>query len=309
MKTEVFQVSGEDAGKRLDVVLARRFPSSSRALCRAAVASGGVKVNGKPCTGKGCKLREGDAVSVEGLLEAVDNRVQADASVQPDILFLDDALVAVNKPAGIPVQPLSCTERGTLMNGLVARFPELADIGDAPLMAGALHRIDIWTSGLVLAARTQEAFDAMRRQFAARAVAKTYLALVDGSVETPGSLRHELAHDPDSSCCRMVDAATLARPDRRMAAVTEYRPLKQVGPWTLLEVEIHTGVTHQIRCQLALNGTPIVGDALYGKARHDTPRHFLHAASIRFRHPVTGGECRLDAPLPPDFTDFLEAGA
>ena len=305
MTSGTFQISGEDAGKRLDVFLAGRLPSSSRAFCREAVLAGRVSVNGKPCRNKGYKLRAGDTVSVEGLLELSDNRVQPDAAVQPDILFQDEALIAVNKPAGIPVQPLDCTERGTLMNGLVARFPELAGIGDAPLMAGALHRIDIWTSGLVLAARTPEAFDAMRRQFAGRAVEKTYLALVEGNVDEPGTLRHDLAHDPDVPRCRMVDAATLAHPDRRMAAVTEYRPLKQAGPWTLLEVTIRTGVTHQIRCQLALNGTPIVGDALYGKARLDTPRHFLHAASVRFRHPVTGEACRLEAPLPPDFADFL----
>ena len=301
MTNGVFQIDPCDAGKRLDVFLAGRFPSSSRTFCRTAVLSGSVAVNGTPCRNKGYKLRAGDAVSVEGLPEVSDNRVQPDADVQPDILFLDDALIAVNKPAGIPVQPLSCTERGTLMNGLVARFPELADIGDAPLMAGALHRIDIWTSGLVLAARTQAAFDAMRRQFAERTVVKTYLTLVEGNVEEPGTLRHELAHDPGVPYCRMVDASTLAHPDRRLRAVTEYRPLQITGIWTLLEVTIRTGVTHQIRCQLALNGTPIVGDALYGKARLDTPRHFLHAAAVQFRHPVTGADCRIEAPPTPDW--------
>ena len=189
MKTEAFQIDGGDAGKRLDVFLAGRFPSSSRALCRDTVLAGNVSVNGTPCRNKGYKLRVGDVVSAEGLLEVEDNRVRPDDTVQPDIVFQDDALIAVNKPAGIPVQPLSCTERGTLMNGLVARFPELARIGDTPLMAGALHRIDIWTSGLVLAARTPESFDAMRRQFAERAVVKTYLALVEGIVEAPETLR------------------------------------------------------------------------------------------------------------------------
>ena len=140
------------------MVLAKKFATSSRAFCREAVLAGRVSVNGKPCRNKGYKLRAGDTVSVEGLLEAGDNRVQPDESIVPDLLFQDESLLAVNKPAGIPVQPLSCSERGTLMNGLVARFPELAAIGgDEPLMAGALHRIDIWTSGLVLAARTQAA--------------------------------------------------------------------------------------------------------------------------------------------------------
>ena len=300
-------VSGEEAGKRLDVVLAARFPSSSRAFCKEAVLRGGISVNGKLCRNKGEKLTAGQILRIEQLLETADNRVQPDPSVWASILFEDESLVAVNKPAGMPVQPLKHQETGTLMNGLVNRYPELADVGDQPLMAGALHRIDTETSGVVMAARTQEAFREMRRQFQERLVTKVYVALVEGNVALPGTLQGELAHDPTVPYCRMVDAARLDNPDRRMYAETSFRPVEWIGAWTLLEVTIRTGVTHQIRCQLAENGIPIVGDALYGaRPRADTSRHFLHAFSISFEHPKTKIPCRIEAPLTGDFERFLE---
>jgi len=302
-----FVVENEEAGKRFDMVLAARFPSSSRSFCKEAVLHGAVSINGKVCRNKGEKLVAGQTVVIDQLLEAADNRVQPDPSVWASILFEDDSLVAVNKPAGMPVQPLRHDETGTLMNGLVNRYPELAGVGDQPLMAGALHRIDTETSGVVMAARTQEVFDGMRRQFQKRLVTKVYVALVEGHVALPGTLQGELAHDPTVPYCRMMDAAKLDHPDRRMFAETSYRPVEWIGGWTLLEVTIRTGVTHQIRCQLAGNGTPIVGDALYGaRPRLDTSRHFLHAFSVSFEHPKTKCPCRIEAPLTGDFVRFLE---
>lgn len=302
-----FDVLEGEAGQRLDVVLHARFPTANRAFCRQAVESGQILVNGLPCL-KGLKLRAGDAVTVARLKEACDNRVQADASVHVPVVFEDASLVAVNKPAGLAVHPLSSEERGTLMNGLMARYPELAEIGDQPLMAGALHRIDTGTSGLVLAARTPEAFEKLRAQFVAQTVEKVYLALVEGHVAVPGRLTHELAHHPSLPHCKMVDARSLAAPDRRMRAETLYRPLGLFGPYTLLEVTIRTGVTHQIRCQLALGGWPVVNDTLYGaRPVAGCPRHFLHAFEARFAHPAGGQPCRIRAPLAQDFEAFLKS--
>ena len=300
-----FNVSAEEAGGRLDTVLLARFPTASRAFCRQAIESAAVCVNGRPCL-KGVKLPVGAAVIVESLKEIRDNCVRPDPAVVVETVFEDADLIAVNKPAGLPVHPLASDEGGTLMNGLVALHPELAALGDQPLMAGALHRIDTGTSGLVLAARTPHAFAALRAQFVAQTVEKVYLALVEGHLAVPGRLAHELAHHPGLPHCKMVDARSLAAPDRRMRAETSYKPLELVGPCTLLEVTIRTGVTHQIRCQLALGGWPIVNDTLYGGRRVEgCTRHFLHAYEVRFHHPTSGQPICLQAPLTGDFQAFL----
>jgi 23S rRNA pseudouridine1911/1915/1917 synthase len=300
-----FDAAPEEAGLRLDVALSARFPASTRAFCRHAVESGCVLVNGKPCL-KGYKLRPGDAVSVAHLKEAADNRVKPDPSVSVQLVFEDASLLAANKPAGLAVHPLGSDESGTLMNGLVARFPELAVVGDQPLMAGALHRIDTGTSGLVLAARTQAAFEALRAQFVAQTVKKVYLALVEGHIAVPGRLVHDLAHHPGLPHCKMVDARSLAAPQRLLRAETAYRPLELAGPYTLLEVTIFTGVTHQIRCQLALGGWPIVNDTLYGaRPVPGCARHLLHAGEARFAHPASGDACCIQAPPPADFLSIL----
>jgi 23S rRNA pseudouridine1911/1915/1917 synthase len=307
IRNATFAVIPAEAGQRLDSVLHGRFSASSRAFCRQAVESGQVLVNGRPCL-KGTKLRTCDEVSVACLKEACDNRVRPDSDVSVRVVFEDAHLIVVNKPAGMPVHPLKSEETRTLMNGLVALYPELAEVGDQPLMAGALHRIDTGTSGLVLVARTQPAFDALRAQFDAHTVEKVYLAWVEGHVAVPGRLVHELAHHPTLPHCKMVDARSLADPDRRMRAETAYRPLDWIGRNTLLEVVIRTGVTHQIRCQLALDGFPIVNDTLYGaKAVEGCTRHFLHAYEIRFCHPARSGQpCCIQAPLTQDFDAYLE---
>ena len=157
----------ETSGVRLDAALLSRFPSSTRAFCREACAAGEVLVDGRPAL-KGMKLPRGAQVLVRRLAEASDNRVAPDRSIRVHCLFEDDALLAFDKPPAQPVQPLTCHETGTLMNGVVARWPDVREIGDQPLMAGALHRIDADTSGLVLVARTPVAFDALRAQFAKR---------------------------------------------------------------------------------------------------------------------------------------------
>lgn len=295
-----------DAGNRLDAWLAKNIPSSTRALCREAILSGLVAVNGRPCRNKGLKLTGRETVEITEFPEVADICVKPDASVRFKVLFEDGSLIAVNKPAGIPVQPLSRSETGTLMNGMVHRYPDLSGVGDSPLMAGALHRIDTETSGLVLAARNQRAFDAIREQFKQRTFVKTYYALVDGHVALPGSLHHHLAHDPTVDYCRMIDANTVADPDLRMEAITCYQPERWVGKWTLLKVTIKTGVTHQIRCQLALAGFPIVGDRTYGgPMRIGDQRHFLHAFAVDFLHPDSGTPCRIEAPLTEDFLELL----
>lgn len=301
----------EAGGIRLDAALLMRFPSVPRAFAREACESGGIRVNGRPAP-KGLKLRGGETVEVVRLDEAKDNRPAPDHSVRPRCIFEDSDLLAFDKPAGMPVQPLSRHETGTLMNGVVARWPECVGVGDAPLMAGALHRIDAGTSGLVLVARTAAAFGDLRAQFAAQTVEKTYLALVEGAVAVGGTLENDLVHMPglgyckmvDISCARMSEGERAALADKALHAVTAYRPIGLTRDGneerTLLEVTIRTGVTHQIRAQLALAGMHIVNDRLYGAfAVEGMEGHCLHALAASFRHPSSGAPCEIRTGLPP----------
>lgn len=292
------QIAVEKGGVRLDAALLDAFPTTTRAFVREALQCGDILVDGR-ITAKGLKLRGGETITVKSLAEAADNVVQPNADIVPRVVYEDDALLAFDKPAGLPVQPLSRSEMSTLMNGVVARYPECRTLGDAPLMAGALHRIDADTSGLVLVARTAEAFENLRSQFSAQTVEKKYLALVEGKVEDGGMLECDLAHDPTLPFCRMIDAdhnrLTNAQRERlrRLHAATAFRPIghtvEENEDRTLLEVTIFTGVTHQIRAQLALAGMHIVNDRLYGAfAVANMTGHCLHAFSATFRHPTTG---------------------
>ena len=304
----------KEGGVRLDAALLHAFPTTTRGFVREAIAAGHVLVNGRRAA-KGQKLRGGEMVAVVKLLEARDNLV-APGGVCPQPVFEDAALLAFDKPAGMPVQPLSCHETGTLMNAVATRYPDcralgpdLVALGESPLMAGALHRIDADTSGLVLVARTIEAFANLRDQFAAQSVRKTYLALVEGAVAVGGTLENDLVHDPTLPFCRMIDfnhnrltRAQCARL-KPLHAVTQFKPLDHLTaenePRTLLEVTIYTGVTHQIRAQLALAGMHIVNDRLYGAfAVENQVGHCLHALAAAFAHPVTGTPTEIRTPYP-----------
>ena len=298
----------EQSGVRLDAVLLGTYPTTTRAFVREAVEGGKVLVNGRRAA-KGLKLRGGEQIAVSELLEAEDNLVRPNPAIRPRVVFEDAALLGLDKPAGLPVQPLSCSETKTLMNGVAARYPECIPLGDRPLMAGALHRIDADTSGLVLAARTAEAFEALRAQFTAQTVKKTYLALVEGSVAVGGPLENDLVHDPSLPFCRMIDARhnRLCEAEKRklrpLHAVTNFKPIGHTTveneERTLLEVTIYTGVTHQIRAQLALAGFHIVNDRLYGAfAVENQTGHGLHAWAAAFRHPVSGDEMEIRTTLP-----------
>ena len=307
IEAKTFQ--NERGGVRLDAALLDAFPSSSRAFIREAIAAGDILVNGRAAL-KGQKLHGGEELLVKSLAEACDNIVQPNPAIRLNTVFEDAALLAFDKPAALPVQPLSRTELTTLMNGVVARYPECAALGDRPLMAGALHRIDADTSGLVLVARTAEAFENLRAQFAAQTVEKTYLALVEGAYSVGGTLENDLIHDPTLPFCRMIDAhhnrltsGAMKRVKSVLHAVTRFVPIGHTTveneERTLLEVTIFTGVTHQIRAQLALAGIHIVNDRLYGAfAVEGMDGHCLHALGAKFIHPTTGQAMEIRTSYP-----------
>jgi len=305
-----FRCTAEDAALgRLDRAVLARAPGSTRALVSACFARGGVTLAGRPAA-KADRPAPGAEVRVSGLAEAADRAVAPEPGPLA-VVWEDAALAAVDKPAGQPCHPLAPGERGTLAGALLARWPEMAGVGLDPLQPGILHRIDAGTSGLVLAARTADAFARLRAQLSAHEVRKVYLARVAGAVEREGGVSGHLAHSPSfRGRMRCVSGSALPRGERPMFAETFYRPLARDGSSTLLEVTILTGVTHQIRCQLASTGHPILGDETYGgpplpgAAPGAAPRHLLHALSATFVHPLTGRGTTVRTP-PPDWATGL----
>ena len=304
-----FVVAAVESGARLDRWLTLRCPSVARTQAEAAIAASTVAVNGQRVA-KGYKLVAGDTVTVFQCLEKSDLAIVPDVTLPLSIVYADAHLLACDKPAGMPVHPLRAGETGTLANALLARHPELAGIGGNPLFPALVHRLDADTSGLVLAARSAAAYTVLRQLFQTRQVHKEYLALVHGRVERSGRLEHELAHNPaQPGQIIVVTARNHAKIRRPMHAVTEFEVAERFGDYTLLRVVIKTGVTHQIRCQLAAIGHAIFGDRLYGAADADPlglRRHFLHAARLALAHPITEVKLNLEAPLP---TELAEIGA
>jgi 23S rRNA pseudouridine1911/1915/1917 synthase len=289
---------------RLDVFLAQHVPNCSRRSAQRAIADGAVRINGRRAP-KGQTLAGGDVVEMPDELYAA-TTLQPNAALAIPILYEDAAIIAIDKPAGMPSHALRADEADTVANFLLARHPELAAIGKSSLEAGVVHRLDTDTSGVLLAARSAAAYGALRRQFATHQVSKEYIALVCGDVAAPGEIRDRIAHDRRNRRRMRVCGLTSRAPAR--SAVTSYRPIERFGDNTLLAVQIATGVMHQIRVHLASIGHPIAGDRLYGgPPAPDSPsRHMLHASCLRVIHPSSGAPVRVSSPLPADFSALLE---
>ena len=298
------------AGERLDRQVLRLFPWLDRTAVQELIGNGRVHLNGRPAK-KGARLASGDLLECRDIPEPADLRLRPNPDLPLAVLYEDDFLFALDKPAGQPTHPLRWAETDTLANALVARYPALAAIGDDRLFPALLHRLDTQTSGLVLAAKTAAAYANLRAQFRRFTVQKHYLALVHGRVEKPGSLAAPLTHQTRSPC----KMAVARNPDKvpksdLFAAETSWIPLETGNEFSLLDVTIYTGVTHQIRCHLAAAGFPIVGDALYGSTALPlvsglqspvSSRHWLHAARIICTHPATGRSLDVACRLPPDW--------
>ena len=226
------------------------------------------------------------------------------------IIYQDKDLIVVDKPALVPTHPLSPFETGTLANALVARFPELSGVGPKPLEAGLIHRLDTGTSGILVAGRNPVAWSQLKQDLARRLWNKKYLALVTGIMEQK-VVTLPLAHHPTDRR-RMVVLKDRKDPHRGriFPAETRFRILKRFRDFCLLEADLITGVTHQIRVHLAESGHPVVGDPLYGKERPPVfdlapGRLFLHAAVVELLHPVTREKLLFQSGLPEDLLRML----
>ena len=295
----VLEPGSGDAGLRLDHFLASRLSEYSRARLQEWIADGRVRVNGEAARKSSLKLRGGERIEVEPA-ELKPLRAYAE-EIPLDVLYEDDDVVAVNKPAGLVVHAGAGRSSGTLVNALLHRFGGLSGVG-GDLRPGIVHRLDKGTSGVLLVARTDTAHRKLASQFAARTVEKTYLALVEGSLRgEQGVIDAPIARDPVRRT-RMT-----ARLQSGRSAHTEYKVVQRLRGFALLEVRIGTGRTHQIRVHLASIGHPVAGDTTYGaRAQPALGRPWLHAQRIRFDSPSRGERITVEAPLPPELGEWKE---
>jgi 23S rRNA pseudouridine1911/1915/1917 synthase len=334
--THTLVVEERDAGTRLDRYLAAQLPELSRTRIQELIESGLVLIDGSPTKGA-YRLRVGQKLAVTAQARPP-LRAEAE-SIPLDILYEDADVIVVNKPAGMTVHAGAGNTRGTLVNALLGRGQALSQGGDA-LRPGIVHRLDKDTSGAILVAKNDFAHAKLAEAFRRRTVKKTYIALVEGSLrEKQGRIELAIGRDlhrrtrmavhrqkPGSSL-RGSPALGVALPGNAREARTDWRTLAEVGSATLVEVQLHTGRTHQIRVHFSALQHPVVGDTLYGAASQipvraaaargskrepqqvtmlPLGRNFLHAARLAFSQPRTGAWIEVRAPLPQELQEFIK---
>jgi 23S rRNA pseudouridine1911/1915/1917 synthase len=321
----------EAKGQRLDLFLAAQLEGVSRSRVQLLIDQGDVLIDGH-VEKASLKLRGGERIDITGEPRPAPLKATAE-EIPLDVIFEDEDLAVINKPAGMMVHAGSgqnddARSRGTLVNALLFRFQKLSATG-GDLRPGIVHRLDKDTSGLIVVAKNDRTHTALGEMFSSRQIKKTYLALVQGEVErAKGTINASVGRDP----LRRTRMTTKPLSDAR-TAVSHYEVVRRLanrfGKFTLVRVRIETGRTHQIRVHMASIGHPVVGDTLYGGSGHLTDqvasnaatskaarrnsepekirlgRNFLHSAQLEFTHPITGKLLHLEAPLPAELEEFL----
>lgn len=293
-------VPDELAGRRLDQILACLLPQHSRNRLQTWVKDGQVAVDGAIESEPKRKLKGGETLLVAA---AADEQALAGEAedIPLTVVFEDDALLVIDKPAGLVVHPGSGNWSGTLMNALLHHAPEVERVP----RAGIVHRLDKETSGLLVVAKTLEAQTDLVRQLQARTVKRQYLALASGVLERDGKVEAPVGRHP----VQRIKMAVVSEGRGGKPAVTRYRVLERFPRCTLVECSLETGRTHQIRVHMAHLKHPLVGDPVYGKADRLLPpfhRQALHAARLGLIHPVSGEAMQWEAALPADMKELLE---
>jgi 23S rRNA pseudouridine1911/1915/1917 synthase len=298
-------IPDELAGQRLDQALAKLFPQYSRSRLKTWLLKGAIRVDGATPRPRD-PVRGGETVSL--LAEPEVSIAAAPEAISLNIVYEDEALLVIDKPAGLVVHPGAGNSRGTLMNGLLHHAPEL----DALPRAGIVHRIDKDTTGLLVIGKTLIAHTALVRQLADREIARHYLAVCNGVLTGGGTINEPLGR-------HRVDRKRICVREDGKPAITHYTVLERFAAHTLINVKLDTGRTHQIRVHFAHRRHALVGDPVYG-GRLALPkgasedliamlrrfrRQALHAASLEFAHPLSGETLSFEAPLPGDFNDLL----
>jgi 23S rRNA pseudouridine1911/1915/1917 synthase len=295
-----------DAGRRLDLFLAERVPQLSRTRIQELTREGKVRVDGNVAKAAH-RISAGELIEIEVLPRPAMQALPEDLPL--DVLCVDDDFVIVNKPAGMVVHAGAGHARGTLVNALLHRLGKLSEAGGA-LRPGIVHRLDRETSGAMVVARNDKAHEHLSEQFRSRNVRKIYVALVHGKMPSDsGTITLPISRDPNRRT-RMT-----ARAKKGRHARTDWRAIARLDGYTMVELALHTGRTHQIRAHFSAIGHPVVGDTLYGAPRNlrigkrtlpMLERNFLHAARIGFSHPSSGEWVEVRAPLPQDLRVYFD---
>jgi len=291
------------AGQRIDRVVAM-LSGCSRADASAALAAGSVRIDGTVVVKPSVKVTEGQRVELSVDPIRVQLPPVADPSIDVRVVYMDDDVIVIDKPAGLVVHPAPGHAGGTLVQGLLARFPEIEGVGGDPVRPGIVHRLDKGTSGLLVVARTEVSHGGLVEQLQDHLVDRHYTALVWGRLDTPlGTIDAPIGRsrrDP----LRMAVSATGRESRTHYEVRSQYSTPAELS---LLQCRLETGRTHQIRVHLKSIGRPVVGDELYGGARKTLPmaRPFLHATDLNFDHPVSGERLHFHSDLPDDLQAVL----
>lgn len=304
-------IRNNQTNERVDKFLAKEFFSYSRGEIIKKIKNGEVKINGKN-EKPGYILRENDVIEIENFPREKNNEPVADDKIPLQILFENENIIIINKQAGIQVHPSHNEKKNTLVNGLIAKYPEIKNVHDeshdGKFRPGIVHRLDKDTSGVMVIARNKKTFDELKKQFKNRLIEKRYVAVCEGIFEKKeGLIEKSLARSSDYR--RQVIARENTKTKTRKAA-THYKVIKEHGHYSLVEVFPKTGRMHQIRVHLAFVGHPVVGDLVYAgkrKIEKDTEkkakRQLLHAEELKFE--LFGKKYSFLAPIPQDLKSFL----
>lgn len=302
-------VDEAEAGQRLDVFLVRRIEGLGRSSAKRMIEEGRVRIEGR-IRRKGAFLEPGDRITLEGAPPLPDFEplpFGPDGEYSIGVIYEDEDLLILDKPAGVHSHPLRRDERGTVANFIMSAAPECVAFGSMRREAGLMNRLDTETSGLMIAARSERGAEGMARLFEREAIDKRYRALAMGEVRAPWSIDLPIAHHPgDRRKMIALSGYDASLSQRARPAFSEILSSEIRGEYSYLEIRARSARRHQVRVHLASLGHPLLGDELYEGARLDgLERHFLHASALVFNHPITGKECVFKSPLPAELRRAL----
>lgn len=295
-----FIISKNLSNSRLDKFLAIKFPQFSRAYIQKLITEGKIKVNNKIVKSH-YQLKEKDSVKVN-IVPPAKISLEPDSSIKLDVIYEDDDIIIINKPAGLVVHPSATHKLKTLVNVLLAYFPEIKNVGEDKLRPGIVHRLDKDTSGLIVVAKNNESFQYLKNLFKNRGVEKKYLALIKGNLsDISGQINLKISRSKSSP------TKQTARKSKGRGALTCYKVIKRFRGYDLVEVLPKTGRMHQIRVHFSAIGHPVAGDKKYGRKNQleGLYRHFLHSHYLKFQLP-TGQTNEFQVALPKELKKVLK---